>query len=400
MAKGFTEEDDALLAELGVEIETKKVAARTPREERILAGFEEIQRFVDQNGRVPSHGDDRDIFERIYATRLDSLRELGEASDLLLGLDHQGLLSAGETASETDLDQLDDDALLAELGIEADVPAISELKHVRSAAEKKAAEEIAGREKCDDFDRYKPLFEQIQKELDSGLRETRKFEIKAEIEPGRFFIVGGQKAYVAEMGEIEITDHGRTDARLRVIFDNGTQSKMLMRSLQRALNADGEAGRRITEPSAGPLFSNEAVDGDEASGTIYVLRSQSNHPLVADNRELIHKIGVTGNDVQKRIAGAQLQTTFLMAKVDVVATYKLYNINRGKLEALLHRIFAPAQVDIEINDRFGRPIKPREWFMVPLFVIEEAIQKIKDGTISGYVYNPQKASLEASKPIS
>ena len=173
-----------------------------------------------------------------------------------------------------------------------------------------------------------------------------------------------------------------------------------MRSLQRALNADGEAGRRITEPSAGPLFSDEAVDGDEASGTIYVLRSQSNHPLVADNRELIHKIGVTGNDVQKRIAGAQLQTTFLMAKVDLVATYKLYNINRGKLEALLHRIFAPAQVDIEINDRFGRPIKPREWFMVPLFVIEEAIQKIKDGTISGYVYNPQKASLEASKPIS
>ncbi len=109
---------------------------------------------------------------------------------------------------------------------------------------------------------------------------------------------------------------------------------------------------------------------------------------------------MTGNDVQKRIAGAQLQTTFLMARVDLVATYKLYNINRGKLEALLHRIFAPAQVDIEINDRFGRPIKPREWFMVPLFVIEEAIQKIKDGTISGHVYNPQKASLEASKPIS
>ena len=137
MAKGFTEEDDALLAELGVEIETKKVAARTPREERIIAGFEEIQRFVDQNGRVPSHRDDRDIFERIYATRLDRLRELGEASDLLLGLDHQGLLSAGETASETDLEQLDDDALLAELGIKADVPTISELKHVRSAAEKK-----------------------------------------------------------------------------------------------------------------------------------------------------------------------------------------------------------------------------------------------------------------------
>ena len=195
------------------------------------------------------------------------------------------------------------------------------------------------------------------------------------------------------MGDIELTDHGRTDARLRVVFDNGTQSKMLMRSLQRALNADGDAGRRITEPNAGPLFADETAEGDEASGTIYVLRSRSDHPLVAANRELVHKIGVTSNDVEKRIAGAQLQTTFLMAKVDVVATYDLYNINRSKLETLLHRIFAPAQLDIEIPDRLGRPMKPREWFLVPLFAIEEAVERIKDGTISRYVYDPSNAAL-------
>jgi len=168
---------------------------------------------------------------------------------------------------------------------------------------------------------------------------------------------------------------------------------MLMRSLQRALNADGDAGRRITEPNAGPLFSDEAGEGDEASGTIYVLRSLSDHPVVAANRELVHKIGVTTNDVKKRIAGAHLQTTFLMAKVDVVATYELYNINRSKLENLLHRIFAPAQLEIEIPDRLGRPMKPREWFLVPMFVIEEAVGRIKDGTISGYVYDPEKAKL-------
>ncbi|MGR3624017.1 GIY-YIG nuclease family protein [Pseudophaeobacter sp.] len=393
MAKGFTEEDDALLAELGVEIETKKVAARTPQEERIIAGFEEIQRFVDQNGRIPGHGDDKDIFERLYATRLERLRELGEGRDLLLDMDHQGLLASEKPVKDADLEDLDDDALLAELGIAEEAPSISDLKHVRSMSEKKAAEEIAGREKCEDFDTFKPLFEQIQKELDSGLRETRKFELKAEIEPGRFFIVGGQKAYVAEMGDIELTDHGRTDARLRVVFDNGTQSKMLMRSLQRALNADGDAGRRITEPNAGPLFADETAEGDEASGTIYVLRSRSDHPLVAANRELVHKIGVTSNDVEKRIAGAQLQTTFLMAKVDIVATYQLYNINRSKLETLLHRIFAPAQLDIEIPDRLGRPIRPREWFLVPLFVVEEAVDRIKDGTIARYIYDPDTASL-------
>ncbi|MFV1440526.1 MULTISPECIES: GIY-YIG nuclease family protein [unclassified Phaeobacter] len=400
MAKGFTDEDDALLAELGVEIETKKVAARTPQVERIIAGFEEIQRFVDQNGRVPGHGEDKDIFERLYATRLERLRELGSGRDLISGMDHQGLLGAENSAEEADLENLDDDALLAELGIDAEMPSISELKHVRSTSEKKAAEEVAGREKCEDFNTFKPLFEQIQKELDSGLRETRKFELKAEIEPGRFFVVGGQKAYVAEMGEIELTDHGRTDSRLRVIFDNGTQSKMLMRSLQRALNADGDAGRRITEPNAGPLFSDETAEGDEASGTIYVLRSRSEHPLVAANRELVHKIGVTSNDVEKRISGAHLQPTFLMAKVDVVATYRLYNINRTKLENLLHRIFAPAQLDIEIPDRLGRPICPKEWFMVPLFVIEEAIERIKDGSIAQYVYNPKNATLELLKSTS
>jgi len=308
-------------------------------------------------------------------------------------MDHQGLLAAENPVEDTALEDLDDDALLAELGIAVEAPSISELKHVRSTSEKKAAEEVAGREKCEEFDTFKPLFEQIQKELDSGLRETRKFELKAEIEPGRFFIVGGQKAYVAEMGDIELTDHGRTDARLRVVFDNGTQSKMLMRSLQRALNADGDAGRRITEPNAGPLFADETAEGDEASGTIYVLRSRSDHPLVAANRELVHKIGVTSNDVEKRIAGAQLQTTFLMAKVDVVATYDLYNINRSKLETLLHRIFAPAQLDIEIPDRLGRPMKPREWFLVPLFAIEEAVERIKDGTISRYVYDPSNAAL-------
>ncbi|WP_305968483.1 MULTISPECIES: GIY-YIG nuclease family protein [unclassified Mameliella] len=391
MAKQFTEEDDALLAELGVEVEEKKTAARTPQEERIIAGFEEIQRFVEEHGRSPQHGEDRDIFERLYAVRLDRIREQQDCMELVEPLDHQGLLSGAQPAPVNE-EELDDDALLAELGIEAEVSPLTELKHVRSSAEKKAAEEVAGRERCEDFETYKPLFEQVQKELDSGMRETRPFEMKAEIEKGRFFIVGGQKAYVADMGEMTLTDQGRTDARLRVIFDNGTESNMLMRSLQRALNKD-EAGRRITDPTAGPLFSDHTIDGDEASGTIYVLRSKSDHPLVAENRDLVHKIGVTNMSVEKRIAGARLQSTFLMADVEVVATYELYNINRTKLENLIHRIFAPARLDIEIMDRFGRPVVPREWFLVPLFVVDEAVEMIKDGTIADYTYSKESASL-------
>jgi len=391
MPKQFTEEDDALLAELGVEVEDKKVSAHTPREERIIAGFEEVQRFFEKHDRSPLHGEERDIFERLYAVRLDRIRAQADCRELVAPLDHQGLLGGGVSA-DADEEELDDDALLAELGIEAEAPPITELKHVRSSAEKKAAEEIAGREKCEDFETFKTLFEEVQKELDSGLRETRPFEMKAEIEKGRFFIVGGQKAYVAEKGETTLTEQGRTDARLRVIFDNGTESNMLMRSLQRALNKD-EAGRRITDPTAGPLFSGQTIDGDEASGTIYVLRSQSDHPMVAENRGLVHKIGVTNMPVEKRIAGAHLQTTFLMANVEIVATYELYNINRNKLENLIHRIFAPARLEIEIMDRFGRPVVPREWFLVPLYAIDDAVEKIRDGTIKDFRYDPGQAAL-------
>ncbi|MFW8637477.1 GIY-YIG nuclease family protein [Cribrihabitans pelagius] len=392
MAKGFTEEDDALLAELGVEVETKKVAARTPREERIIAGFEEIQRFVEEHGRSPQHGDERDIFERLYAVRLDRIRDSQECRELVESIDEHGLLSGEVSARGADVDALNDDELLAELGVEIEAPSITELKHVRSTAEKKAAEDVAQRDKCEDFEAFQPLFKQVQNELDTGLRETRPFEMKAEIEKGRFFIVGGQKAYVAEKGETTTTDQGRTDARLRVIFDNGTESNMLMRSLQRALNKD-EAGRRITEPTAGPLFADNAIDGDEASGTIYVLRSKSEHPLVSEHRELVHKIGVTNMSVEKRVAGAHLQPTFLMANVEIVATYELYNINRTKLENLIHRIFEPARLEIEIKDRFGRPVVPREWFLVPIHAIDEAVQKIKDGSISSYYYDPKSASL-------
>lgn len=390
MANIFTDDDDALLSELGIEVEKKKQVKRTPREERIIAGFEDIQKFVAENGRLPRHSEDGDIFERLYAVRLERLRELPEATELLAELDEDGLLS-GSAPVATDED-LDDDALLAALGVEVEASPITELKHIRSNAERKAAQDIASRQRCEDFEKFKPLFEKVQRELEDGQRQTRPFELKAEIEKGRFFIVNGQKAYVAEMGDTTLTDQGRTDARLRVIFDNGTESNMLMRSLQRALNKD-ETGRRITESCAGPLFADAPEEGDSTSGTIYVLRSKSDHPMVAANRELVHKIGVTTLDVEKRIAGAQLQPTFLMAPVEVVATYELYNINQTRLENLIHRIFGPAQLDIQIPDRFGRPVTPREWFLVPRFVIDDAVKRIIDGSITRYRYDPERAEL-------
>ncbi|MCS3731323.1 GIY-YIG nuclease family protein [Bradyrhizobium betae] len=395
----FTDEDDALLEELGVEVETRKQGGRTPREERIIAGFEDIQRFVDQHGHPPQHGEDRDIFERLYAIRLDRLRDLDECRNLLAPLDRQGLLESVSTPMGF-ADQLDDDQLLSQLGVEGvGASDITELRHVRSTAEKRAAEEVANRQKCEDFGKFKPLFEQVQKDISLGFRQTRRFERKSEIARGRFYILGGQKAYVAAMEEPFSNEHGNIDARLRVIFDNGTESNLLMRSFQKALQQDA-AGRRIIEPSAGPLFADDNEDGDEASGIIYVLRSKSDHPAVAAHRNVLHKIGVTGGDVKQRVASAKLDPTFLMAEVEIVSTYELYNINRTKLENLIHRVFGAAQLDIEIPDRFGNLVVPREWFLVPLFVIDEAVERIKNGTITEYGYEPAQAALvrlDASK---
>lgn len=383
---------DELAAELADFAPPEARGGRSPREERIIAGFEEIQRFRDQHGRSPLHGEGKDIFERLYAVRLDRLRALEECRVLLAPLDHQGLLAGAENAPAAPVEAMDDDELMAELEGIGGEDDITELRHVRTAADKRAAEDIANREPCEDFHRFKPLFQKVQQELDGGFRQTRPFELKAEIRPGAWFIVGGQKAYVADMGEIFTNAQGRTDARLRVIFDNGTESNLLMRSLQRALHKD-DAGRRITDPNAGPLFSGEADGDDLASGRVYVLRSKSDHPLVAQNREVLHKIGVTGGDVEKRIANVKLDPTFLMADVEIVASYELFNINRTKLENIIHRVFDPARLDIEIKDRFGKPVVPREWFLVPIFAVDEAVERIKDGTIMQYVYDPKLASL-------
>jgi hypothetical protein len=385
--------DLELLDALGVEAKQEKVAARSPREERIISGFEEIQRFVEQHGRLPAHGENNDIFERLYAARLDQVRKLEECHTILRDLDPQGILNASSGEDEVPLDEMDDEELLSQLGVSAGSEGdVTQLRHVKSRAEVRAAEEIANRTRCEDFETFKPIFDAVQKELDSGIRETRPFKDDARIQEGDIFILTGQKVYVAEIGEEFVSVYDRPDSRLRVIYDNGTESDILLRSLQRALNKD-PSGRRITNPSAGPLFSGKSDDEDLASGTIYVLRSKSDNPIVSKNRKIVHKIGVTGGSVEKRIANAKQDATFLLADVEVVATYELYNINRSKLENIIHKFFEHAKLDIQINDRFGQPVVPREWFLVPLFAIDEAVTKIKDGTISSYEYDIENAAL-------
>lgn len=384
--------DEELLAELGVEQEQKKHRTYSAEEERVIAGFEDIVRFYDEHGRIPSHGEQNDIFERLYAVRLNRLCDNAHWREFLHPFDKHHLLDEAFHPPVETMD-LDDDALLAELGIDApSEDGIENLRHVRPHAEKTQPEEVASRKPVENFAEFKPLFEEVQKDLVDGVRQTRPFQRNAEIRKGDFFVLYGQLAYVAELGEPFVAEYGRPDRRSRVIFSNETESDLLLRSLQRALYKD-ETARRITEPEVGPLFTGEIESEDLASGTIYVLRSKSQYPVIVQNRELIHKIGVTGGSVENRIVGAKNDPTYLMDDVEIVATYKLFNINRVKLEKLLHKVFRNAQFDITIKDRFGKPIHPREWFLVPLSVIDEVVDKIKNGTLAEFEYDPQQGKL-------
>lgn len=368
----------------------KEISSKSSLEERIITGFDEINSFYEENNRPPFFGEDRDIFEKEYALRLNAIRQDKDMCSLLKDYDKYFLLK--ESLNNNDIN-VDENTLLNELkDLSSTQDDITSLVYVKPRAEIKAAEEIAQRVYCNDFYRFKDIFTKAQSDLNSGLKTTIPFKDDAKIQLGELFILNGQKAYIAEIGQDFKNSNGVFDARLRIIFDNKTESSMLRRSFQRALNKDEKSRRIINLPDL-PLFSDETMDNDISSGAIYVLRSNSDCPQIKENREIIHKIGVTGGDIKKRIANAKEDPTFLMADVEVVALYELSNINRIKLENLLHRFFESARLDINIKDRFGKSIVPREWFLVPLFIIDEAVNKIKDGTIVNFYYDIKSGKI-------
>lgn len=388
--QGLTTADADALAELGMTAEPDKQVTFTPKQERIIAGFEEVQRFVRDHGRLPQHGEDHDIFERLYAVRLDRMRQLEECRDVLEPLDTDGLLE-GMEMQDTALTDLE---ALAELGATTPDQDITTIRNVRRNSERKSPDEIATRKPCEEFGRFAPAFEAIQRDLTIGSRKTIPFKGQDDqaIATGEWFILDGQKVFVASASEPFMQEYGEKDRRLRVIYDNGQESDLLMRSLRRALNKD-EASRRILDAEAGPLFSDRADAQDVEVGRIYVVRSRSDNPFVVEHRQTLHKIGVTGGSVTKRIVNARKDPTFLLAEVDIVAEYKLSNVDRTKVENLLHRFFNKARMDVSLRDRFGEAVEPREWFLVPLPEINRAVKLLMSGDITRCHYDPAQARV-------
>lgn len=417
----LNDEDDFGLLEL-----KPQKTIRTAAEDRAISGFEEINCFIDKHGHPPSTSHGATSQEKQLARRLNALRSNAYMREVLLPHDRQGVLARDGLSSSRypSLEAVLDDPELD--GGEAQVPASShppamaepsapfthesepepktlddvldeeeldaseeifDLRHVTPSAERDEPEYVARQKPCEDFDKFKPLFEIASKDLETGRRQTRDFKKGSEIQAGHMFIVRGLMAYVADRTGDFYDKKRNPNARLRVIFSNKTESDMLLRSFSSALYNDPH-GRRIAEPSDGPVFGGEPEDEDIGTGTVYVLKSLSEDPEIKQHRAYLHKIGVTSGDAEHRLAAAEYDPTFLMAPVEIVATYTLYNIKRSRLEHLLHAYFAVARADVKVKDRFGQTVNPREWFFVPLDVIREAIQRLSQGTLNQSHYNP------------
>ena len=351
-------------------------------DDRLLSSFEEINIFYDQHSREPQ-ASNKDISEYKLYSRLKSLREDGSKMMALEPHDRYSLLvptqieinSIDDIFSDDSMDIFDDDDL-----------GLYDFKHVPKETE--MPDYIAKRKPCKDFDTFEHLFVQCQADLKSRNREITAFKNEQQIDKGYFFILKGILLYVADIGIRELDKNKKMNARLRVIFDNGTESDLLLRSLSAELYKNG---RRVTEHVDKYLDNMHGVTEDDAeAGYIYVLQSKSTKSEIT-NIDHLYKIGYSTTDVQQRIKNAANEPTYLMAEVVDIAVWKTYNMNTQKFEQLVHTFFGHVCLDIDIYDLKGKRHTPREWFVVPLPIIEQAIGLIISGAVVDYRYD---AALE------
>lgn len=354
------------------------------REERLIISFAEITDFYRKYGREPQSSS-TDVAEFMLSSRLSGLRLDKKKSESLAEYDEFNLLVEKEIKSIKDVLEDDDFGLLAD-GAES----IFKIRNI--PAQINIPEQIARRKPCKDFNQFEFLFKQCKDELASGIREARKFTGEQQIKVGHFFVLHGVMVYVAEVGEKEIRN-GKVNARLRLIFDNGTESNMLLRSLATELYKD-ESGRRILDHQDKALEEFELIRaGDAESGFIYILSSLNNHEEIKNTRNL-YKIGFSRESVTERIKNAPKELTYLMAPVEIKAIYKCYNLNPQKFELLLHTFFGNSRLLIDIHDANGIRHTPREWFIAPIKVIDIAVQLLINGEITHYKYNSKTMEIE------
>lgn len=373
--------------DLGILTVKPKVTSSTV-EERLVSSFNDITNFVKEKGRHPE-ANPQDMHEFQLHSRLVGLQKSPAKCQLLQAYDELGLLPLIELVAEPipkEINSIDDIFSDDELGLLDDGPdSIFTLRHVPASIAK--PEKIAQRKPCTDFANFAHLFKQCHAELTSGIREARSFTGEQQIKEGHFFVLHGVMVYVAEVGE-KVTTNGKVNARLRCIFENETESNMLLRSLATELYKD-ESGRRILDHHDKALEDLDIIKSDDMeTGIIYVLSSLSTDPEIQKIPHL-YKIGFSTQPVEQRVKNAHQEPTYLMAPVKIISVFKCYNLHTQKLEMMLHAFFGSSCLNIEVFDKAGYSHSPREWFVAPLNIVEAAIQLFINGEIIHYRYDEQ-----------
>ncbi|TQD38523.1 GIY-YIG nuclease family protein [Haloflavibacter putidus] len=384
-------EDD----DLGILKDTSKQSNVKSTDQRLIESFEEINVFVDEKEREPEQGNG--ISEMRLYLRLKGFRENDKKKFALKDVDRHNLLfEPKKVESVADILEDDDFGLLAD--DEGDA-SIFDFKH--TPKEKKEADFVAQRKAMSEseFEKYDKQFKRVHQEIKLGLRSLKPFKnAEKNLKEGKYYILDGVLLYL-EVGDIseavrELGDRVRKDVRTRTVFDNGTYSNMLYRSLAKQLYNNGKVVTDLEKDSEKELFSNveQLEDDDKETGWIYVLKSKSTHSEISKLKNL-YKIGFSTVPVQKRVLNARNEATYLNAEVEVVATFKCINVNTQKFENLIHRFFSQAQLQIDIYDKNKNRITPREWFVVPYPIIERAIGLFNTGEIINYHYDFQKERI-------
>lgn len=366
-------------------------STRLTEESIWFSTLNEVTQFKRTHGYLPMP-DSQAIHEAKLGTRFQKILSKPDLIESLRPFDTDSLLPSPEVpesvpSAPSSIESLFSSSLLA---VDDPIFQINPLYEMTSKSQS-TNEHMAKRKPCKDFAAFKPIFVAIQHDLNADIRKTEPVSKISEIKAGQAFILSGLIAYVAEIGEKYEHRKGHYNARTRIIFSNGMESDLLLRSFGAALYKDSTA-RAITGETLGPLF--QGVDDEKVTGYVYVLRSLSTNPDIYQHRNYLHKIGVTKTTVKNRISNASKDPTYLLADVEIVAEYALYNFNPNVTEQLLHKFFQCAQADLSITDRFGNQVKPREWFFIPLEEIRKAVSYISDNTILDYYYDPQNAKIE------
>ena len=363
---------------------------RTPVEQKLIDSFIEINEYYEEYGREPSLTGSID--ELMLASRLQAIRNAPEKVKVLLSFDFYDLLKCEQSKSVTVEDILGEDPLSL-LTLDEPENSIFSLKYVKKN-DRIRPDHISRRNVCRDFENYEAMFAAVHSELKNGTRKLTVFK-EQDLAEGKFFVLRGVLLYLehshAEEQEMQYESGSRirNDGRTRCIFDNGTESDMLHRSLYKAFLKDGfGVSDRIALDETATVIKDE----DTQNGYIYVLSSLSSNPQIRSQKNL-YKVGCCSGDVTERIKNAINEPTYLMSEVKIELAVRCFNLNVRTLESTIHQFFRDVNVNFEVYDKEGNIHHPREWFVAPLEIIQEAIQLIVDGEIDKYMYDTEMKML-------